>query len=297
MKKEDPIVSLSIEDLIADTGWTKLVNDFHVFKSSEIDIEKRKSTPARIDHFVIVLTLEGTAHIRINLIDHFVKKHGLLIISPNVIHEFVKEENCDFIGIGFIPEFFSHVGLDKKHADAFTFFSSQSDPHFELNDEEAAILRQLMLLLYEKDRSGIAHYFKDEVIHHAFNMLMFELANIAKTQRGDKAIKLTRKEEIMMAFLRILPDHFKEERSVQFYADQLFITPKHLTKTVKELTNKTCGEFIDDMVIIEAKVLLNDPSFSICNVADLLNFSDQFFFSKFFKKQTGLTPTEFRTGR
>ncbi len=106
---------------------------------------------------------------------------------------------------------------------------------------------------------------------------------------------MTRKEDILSNFLKQLAAHFKEERSVQFYADALFITPKHLTKTVKELTTKTCGEFIDDMVIAEAKILLGDLSYSVGQVADHLHFSDQFFFSKFFKRRTGLSPREYKS--
>ena len=150
-------------------------------------------------------------------------------------------------------------------------------------------------MLYEKDHSNTEHPFIEEVIHHAFSLFMLELAAIVRKHRGNTPFKVTRKEDIVMSFMKVLSGHFKEERSVQFYANLLFITPKHLTKTVKELTNKTCGELIDDMVILEAKVLLNDHTLSVANVADHLHFSDQFFFSKFFKRHTGLTPTEFRT--
>lgn len=295
MKKPDTISSLGIDELIAKTGKTKAVNNFHVFRSEELKREDRPSRPVRLDHFIILLTVKGTAQIRLNLTDHFIQKNDLLVVSPNVIHEFVKEKDGAFIGLAFIPEFFSEVRIDKKYADAFTFFSSQSNPYFQLTDGEAAVLSQQLLLLQEKDLSETEHPFREELIHHAFNLFIFELAGIARKHRGTGNLKMTRKEEIMISFLKILPEHFREERSVQYYADQLFITPKHLSKTVKELTNKTCGELIDDMVIIEAKVLLNDHSLSIGNVADLLHFSDQFFFSKFFKNHTGLTPTEFRS--
>ncbi|MCW3118088.1 MAG: transcriptional regulator, AraC family [Chitinophagaceae bacterium] len=295
MKNTGSITSLSIDELIADTGRTKLVNNFHVFRSEELNKEKRTSKPVRFDHFIVILATEGSSHIRLNLTDHFIQKNSLLIISPNVIHEFVGETNSAFIGVGFIPEFFSHLGLNMKQADTFTFFSSQNDPYFSLTNQEAATLSQIMLLLYEKDHIETDHPFKEEMLHHAFGLFIFELAAIARKYRGDNNFKLTRKEDIMLSFLKVLPIHFKEERSVQFYANLLFITPKHLTKTVKELTHKTCGEWIDDMVIMEAKVLLNDAALSVANVAGQLHFSDQFFFSKFFKRYTGLTPTEFRT--
>jgi AraC-like DNA-binding protein len=98
-----------------------------------------------------------------------------------------------------------------------------------------------------------------------------------------------------MRFMKLLSLHFREERSVQYYAAKMFVTPKHLTKMVKELTGKTCGEFIDEMVIAEAKILLNDSANSVANVADLLHFSDQFFFSKFFKNATGLSPSQYKS--
>ncbi|MFP5039857.1 AraC family transcriptional regulator [Parasediminibacterium sp. JCM 36343] len=294
MKEIGAIPSISIDTIIANTGRAKAANDFHVFKSSELDKTKRPARPVRIDHFIIVLVTEGTAHIKINLVDYRIEKNSLLIISPNTIHEFIQQTDYHFIGTGFVPAFLSQIGFNKKHIDAFGFFSTNSDPYFPLAQKEADILVNLMLMLHEKDHSTDEHPFKEEVIHHAFNLLMFELAAIARKYRENTVVKLTRKEDILMAFLRVLPLHFKEERSVQFYASLLFITPKHLTKTVKEITNKTCGELIDDMVIMEAKVLLNDVTLSVANVADLLNFSDQFFFSKFFKKHTSLTPSEYR---
>lgn len=70
---------------------------------------------------------------------------------------------------------------------------------------------------------------------------------------------------------------------MQLYADALFITPKHLTMTVKELTTKTGGKFIDEMVIAEAKILLDNLSYSVGRITDHWHFNDQFFFSKFLK--------------
>ena len=139
------------------------------------------------------------------------------------------------------------------------------------------------------------HPFKEDMMHHGFNLFLLELAAVAKKYRGNEEHGMTRKEDILFNFLKQLAAHFKEERSVQFYADALFMTPKHLTKTVKELTTKTCGEFIDEMVIAEAKILLGDLSYSVGQVADHLHFSDQFFFSKFFKRRTGLSPKEYKS--
>ena len=133
-----------------------------------------------------------------------------------------------------------------------------------------------------------------DIIQHYFAAFIYELAALHKKYNGDVPIKFNRKEDLTMRFLKLLPDHFKEERSVQYYAEQLFVTPKYLTQSVKEITTKTAGVFIDEMVIMEAKVLLNDVSLSVAQVADMLYFSDQFFFSKFFKNHTTVSPTDYR---
>ena len=64
---------------------------------------------------------------------------------------------------------------------------------------------------------------------------------------------------------------------------------------MEDVTGKTCRELIDEMAIKEAKLLLNYLEHSVANVAESLHFSDQFIYSKYFKKRTGLTPTAFRS--
>ena len=61
-----------------------------------------------------------------------------------------------------------------------------------------------------------------------------------------------------------------------------------------KLSGRTAGDYIDELVIVEAKNLLRDPSLTIAQVADRLYFTDQFIFSKFFKRYTGITPSDYR---
>ena len=74
----------------------------------------------------------------------------------------------------------------------------------------------------------------------------------------------------------------------------LDITPKYLTTATRGLTGKTAGELIDEMLITEAKVLLNESGLPIAHIAESLSFSDQFVFSKFFKKHCGQNPSSYR---
>lgn len=81
---------------------------------------------------------------------------------------------------------------------------------------------------------------------------------------------------------------------MRFYASLLHVTPKHLSEVVKAQTGRTAGEWIDQSVILEAKVLLQQKELSISQVADALHFSDQSVFGKFFKVNTGVSPLAYR---
>lgn len=99
----------------------------------------------------------------------------------------------------------------------------------------------------------------------------------------------SRKEYIFERFYESLVESYQSERSVKFYADQLCLTPKHLSGVVKEVSGKTVGEWIDELVILEAKALLNSSSMNIQEIADRLNFANQSFFGKYFKHYTGMS--------
>ena len=294
--KQTFIQSYSISDVSTDLGSDPIAKDFHIFTSEEVKLsENFMNRPVRSDHFTVVLIVKGEAAVKHNLIDYILPKNSLFIITPQVIHQFPKPlTDRQIMGVGFSRDFLGEAHISEKHINAFDFFSSQSKPHFSLSDKEAKLMQNLLLLLKEKDLMDDDHPFKNEVIYHAFNLFVYELAAIVKRHRPNANVKLTRKEDIVISFLKMLSTHFKEERGVQFYADALFMTPKHLSKTLKEITNKSCSELIDEMVITEARILLEGRGQSVATVAEQLNFSDQFFFSKFFKRHTGINPSQYK---
>lgn len=95
-------------------------------------------------------------------------------------------------------------------------------------------------------------------------------------------------------FLALVQENFKKERFLEFYAEKLQVTPKHMSRTIKKQTGYTAVEWIERYVILEAKVLLKSSNLNIQQIADELNFPSQSFFGKYFKKLTGLSPKEFR---
>ena len=142
--------------------------------------------------------------------------------------------------------------------------------------------------------------YRREVVMGLMQGFFFELCNIFNSHAPTAAATVknkSRKEYIFERFYESLIESYQSERSVKFYADQLCLTPKHLSGVVKEVSGKTVGEWIDELVILEAKALLDSSSMNIQEIADRLNFANQSFFGKYFKHYTGMSPKEYRKSR
>ena len=95
-------------------------------------------------------------------------------------------------------------------------------------------------------------------------------------------------------FIKLVKDKFKTERFLEFYADQLGVTPKHLSRTVKAQTGYSAASWIERFLILEAKILLKSTNLTVQQISDNLNFPTQSFFGKYFKKNVGVSPKFYR---
>ena len=101
---------------------------------------------------------------------------------------------------------------------------------------------------------------------------------------------------IFTKFIHLVEGNYKRERRVGWYAEQLCITPKYLSETVKQVSRLTPNEWIDNYVILEIRVLLKNSTRSIKEIAMEMNFPNQSFLGKFFKERVGMSPSEYRKG-
>lgn len=105
----------------------------------------------------------------------------------------------------------------------------------------------------------------------------------------------SRREELLSKFVHLLEENYAHERAVSYYADRLYVTPKHLSAVLKEVSDKTAGEWIDQRVIHEAKLMLRSTGLNIQEISAKLNFANQSFFGKYFKHLTGMSPRDYRS--
>jgi AraC-like DNA-binding protein len=103
------------------------------------------------------------------------------------------------------------------------------------------------------------------------------------------------KQDILVEkFLTIVKQNYRRQRMIEFYSEKLFLTPKHLSRVIKERSGKSSGEWIEDHVMLEAKALLKSTDKTIQQISDELNFPSQSFFGKYFKRRAGISPKEYR---
>ena len=139
------------------------------------------------------------------------------------------------------------------------------------------------------------HIYKGEVLRMLYSIFLLDLQNAQNSAIVHRQTP-QRVEEIFIGFIRLLPLHFAEHHDIAFYADQLHISTVYLSRVVRQVTGRTVVDYINQMLLMEATVLLQTSKLSITQIADHLHFSDAPSFSKFFSRLKGMSPKEYRKG-
>ncbi len=302
MDDKTGILTHTLDQFLEKIGFTGLTSDLNVFTVNEQEKESCEFVfddpilyPFRADYVSFILVIRGEMIVKVNLIEYTLKANDVIVFTPNDIRQFVSVSTGFYSkSVNFKPDYLSRAGIHRKNVEAMEFMPLSSSPLLKVPEKDMELLLKMTDILATKNSVATVQAYQEEVMLNVFAGFIYELGSHYKRQQSFEEIKVTRKEELVMRFMKILPLHFKTVRSVQVYASMLHISPKYLSHTLKEITGKTAGDFIDEMVMLEAKVLLNEPQFSVAQVAGMLGFSDQFFFSSYFKKHYGQSPSSYR---
>lgn len=161
--------------------------------------------------------------------------------------------------------------------------------------EDEYINQVLFRDLLKQKLSRASDHFDYLVINKLCEGIMCETLNCySKRIHGSFGTQCSRGDSLFYRFIVEVENNFKTERSVGYYAGKLYVSPKHLSAVVKEVSGRTAGEWIDSYVVNEIKRLLISTDLSIQEISCKLNFVNQSFFGKYFKSHTGMSPRDFR---
>ena len=262
------------------------------------------TSPVRFDGVVFVLCLKGALEVEINLEKITLEKDSLLCLGP---HKIISSKPCDLTNfeayfLFLSPQFLKSINIDinvitSSGQTASHNMGSQS-PILHLTTEESELLQRYMELTHlntvrNSNETYIKSISRNIIASSLYQILQFA-SNRAIQEPQEEERPRNRRGNYVREFIALTHAHFRQERSVKFYADKLFISPKYLSLIIKEATGRSAAACIDECVILEAKNLLRFSGKNIQQIAYELNFSNQSSFGKYFKHLTGMSPSEFQ---
>ncbi len=269
----------------------ELLLKFFRFEGSRDNALNLEHIPAVVSAGCVALCLRGTLSLKLNEQMHSMKADDLCVIFPNTIVQTVaRSADMDCIVLASDLEFIRN--FPATHASMLYLMISKM-PCISLSDKE----REIMLAHFDYIRMNYERKdfpYRIDVTRQLLLVLCHEIAAIYQNGQQAAIPSDTYQEKLFRTFIRLVAEHYDRERRVDFYAEQLCITPKYLSQVIKKLSQKTAAQWIDDFVLRRAKLMLLSSPLTVQQVSDRLNFPNPSFFSQYFRRKTGKTPKEFR---
>lgn len=261
------------------------VNTFKNHLKAHSFIEK----PHRHNFYLLVLFTHGTGIHEIDFDSYNIKRGSLFVVQPGQIHNWKLSNDIDGFIVFYSQETYNLYFGNKKIEEYSIYQSVKSQPELFFEEEELEKI-EVYFKLMKTESESIKTKQKDKIL----NLLDVINIEISRKYLPESNHKIPIYNHKIDQFEKLIDAHFKTEKSPSFYASKISITLKHLNRICKSILNKTATQLITERVILEAKRLLIDQNISISQVADQLNFENYSYFAKLFKKENGISPSDFR---
>jgi AraC family transcriptional activator of pobA len=300
--RDKAYITLNIDNYpsprVAQYGKKVILNDsfeqdWNWYPFSEMQKDKPIKQSSTITYFVL---LDGEVNTTKNMVE-FDLHSGDVIVNASGVFSVVNNisPHAKFFFIAVDEDFLFSIFSKFDTTQLRDMLINQ--PMCHLSD----IRTRELLQIYKALKYRLNHFQSDpmqeEIVRgylqaFSFNVYSELLINHRQKRKGSKE-KSFRKQEIFANFMKLLKEKYAQEHKINYYADRLCITTRYLSKVVKEVSGQFASEHIDNFVLNESKHLLRSKKYTIMQVSEMLNFSSQSIFCRFFKKLTGYTPKEY----
>ncbi|MEP7196111.1 MAG: helix-turn-helix domain-containing protein [Saprospiraceae bacterium] len=259
-------------------------------KHKDVDPVKGIRALRRQFNLVYLLT-EGEHDVMLGADHRWLKPNDLVIVPENMVYASKYIRNCKGYCIHFKTEYIQSL-LGGPITEDFAFFQFEAEHIINLNTEESLQIQQAFRDIITEHQSHSNE--KNFILRNFIHILLLRIREIYRpyikhiNENSNRAVRLANK------FKHLVERDFIKNRSVQKYAAELNVSSKYLYDVVKETFGKSPRDFINDMLLLEAKVQLGSTDKSISEIAYELQFEDQAHFSNFIKQKSGLSPIALR---
>lgn len=250
--------------------------------------------PHRHDFFEVLYLLKGSGLHVIDTNKYEIKPPCIFFMSPGQAHKLELSNDIEGYIFIFTSDFYLLNRSNQNTLIEFPFFYTihQDNPPLLLNKESdiqffEALFRQGVTEISRSEGYSV------EMLRSVLDLILTTCA--ARYQVPENLLSKGKGQILVKRFFHLVEENHQKNLSLSQYADMIGITPNHLTQTVKTLTGKTSSQIIKAKQLLEIKRLLVHTNLSVSEIASQLNFEDQSYFTKFFRRETGLTPIQYRT--
>lgn len=288
MRTDHQLLEKSItRRVLPDNGYLLLDSstaDFHVLK---------KRTPFILDAGVVVFVcLSGEGLIMVDM--HTVRIHRgsfVLLLPYSVIQVVDISDDAKITliatGMGFIDKLAMSQPVENYVE------KIREMPCLQLNELQLENAKEIYQHV-EKQYREASGPLSQEIRNTLMTFLALEIVTLFAVNQPAGKPRVSRQEQIFRHFTISLAKNIREQRTVEFYANEACLTPKHFSNVIKKRSGKLPMEWITERTVVLIRFLLQNTDQSIQEISNGLNFPNQSFFARYFKRHTGLTPTAFR---
>ena len=240
---------------------------------------------------LFVICTKGSFQATIYMNDYTIKKNTITIVMPDVFfHIKEQSQDCRLEYIMFSKGLIQGTKYFTETIEFAPLFLEH--PSFSLTDDIANYLHNYIDLQIQSLQ--IKNLANTDYIGIAYSLIISCLRNVFSQMPNDNAPQYSRNQEIVRELIRVIVHNYTRERNVTFYANELHLSPQHLSTTIKKVTGKTLTDIISSFIIHDAEAKLKSTGMTIQEIAYSLNFPDISFFGKYFKRYTGMSPKQYR---
>lgn len=250
--------------------------------------------PHRHDFFEVLYLKKGSGFHVIDGNNYEIKPPCVFFMSRGQAHKLELSQDIEGYIFIFTADFYLLNRTDQNRLIEFPFFYTihQDNPPLQLeNESDIRFLEDLF-------RKGIAEIarpdgYSVEMLRSILDLILTTCS--ARYQVSESLMNKGKGQILVKRFFHLLEENHRKNLSLNEYAQMIGVTANHLTQTIKQLTGKTSSQIIKDKQLLEIKRLLVHTNLSVSEIAGQLNFDDQSYFTKFFKRETGVTPLQYRS--
>ena len=262
----------NLPDLAFVNEYFGMILNVGPYRDNFIKVEQ----PYRFVEGRILWVTDGSADLEFTLEKHQIKKWDIILLTPETIME-LKSCSDDYTMIGVIYK--ENIPVSKN----IIIHAEEDDWHETL---------RLANILWDIARRTP---FRRETVNRLISTIISDIQDINRAkQESLPPRKENRQEQIFSKFKELVNEYSSQYRTIPFYADKLALTPHYLSNLIAKVSGQSVMCWINRATLIQAKVLLKNKDMLICEVTYKLNFPSQSAFSFFFKRETGMSPSEYR---